>query len=84
MEEQRRQERFLYEQLAEMERERRIEDEKMRETHMRRVKGQEKNEKIQYKVDEAYRKMEEWQRELARREQQAEENRKRQQQLVKE
>ena len=34
----------------------------------RKKQGQEKNDRIQQKIDEAYQRMEEWQAELARRE----------------
>ena len=53
-------ERFMYAQYCEMERENRIHNDKVRETMNRKQKGQEKNDKIQMKIDEAYRKMEEW------------------------
>lgn len=82
IEEQKRMERFMYAQFCEMERERRIEEEKRREQNQRYQKGKEKNDKIQQKVDEAYRQMMEWQAELERREKAAEDNLKKQQQIL--
>jgi hypothetical protein len=60
LEESKKAERFMYAQYLEMEREARIEEEKRREAQNRQLKGQEKNDRISMRIDEAYRKMEEW------------------------
>ena len=49
---------------------------------MRMLKGQEKNEKINQKVEEAYRQMMDWQHELERREKAAADNLKKQQKIL--
>lgn len=61
-----------------MEKEKRIKEEKLKEQLMRRRRGQEKSERITMKVEEAYKMMEEWTKELERREQATENNLKKQ------
>lgn len=62
----------------EMEKERRIEEEKKRQQEHRHKMGQDKTERLIFKVDEAYKKMAEWQQELERRERTAEDTLKKQ------
>ena len=48
----------------ETEKERRIEEEKRRQAALRQRQGQQKTERLVFKVEEAYRRMREWQEEL--------------------
>ena len=69
-------------QQEEHEKEQRIEQLKNRQAQQRMLNGEMKNQKIQFKIEEAYKKMESWQNELERREKQAEDNLQKQQQIL--
>ncbi len=72
----------MFAQFCEMEKEKRHEENKYKASIWRKQKGNEKNEKIQHRMEETYQKMAEWQAELERREKQAAENLKKQQQIL--
>lgn len=72
----------MFAQFCELEKEKRLEEQKIKESLQRKQKGYVRNEKIQHKIDETYHKMSEWQAELERREKQAAENLKKQQQML--
>ena len=73
---------FINKQQEEYEKEQRIEQLKHRQAQQRMLNGEMKNQKIQFKIEEAYKKMESWQNELERREKQAEDNLQKQQQIL--
>ena len=61
-----------------MEKEKRIEEEKRRQKEYQKRKGLEKTERLIFKVEEAYKKMDDWKEELERREKASEDNLKKQ------
>ncbi len=65
-------------QMIEIERERWVEEQKRKQQEQRQRQGRDKTEKLLYKVEDAYKKMAEWQAELERREKAAADNLKKQ------